>query len=64
MKKLSKYSLELYNAQGVMVKPVETGYASGNKLVEWDARKYPTGIYFVKLITEAGVEVKRIVIQQ
>ena len=64
LEKLSKYSLELYNAQGVMVRPVETGYATGNKLVEWDARKYQTGIYFVKLITQAGVEVKRIVIQQ
>jgi hypothetical protein len=58
-----KYSIELYNAQGALVRPVEKGQANGLQSLELNTRQLPQGLYLIKLITNAGVQVKRIVIQ-
>lgn len=58
-----KYSIEVYNAHGALVRPVEKGQASGLQTLELNTRQLAQGMYLIKLVTDAGVEVKRIVIQ-
>jgi hypothetical protein len=63
-KKPGRYSLELYNMQGVLVKGITKGQTAGIEAVEWNISQYPPGMYIVKLVTETSVEVQRIVIRR
>lgn len=64
LKKTGKYSLELYSTDGKLVKPVTRGQSTGIEAVEWNMSQYPPGLYFVKLVTETGVDVQRIIIKR
>ena len=47
----SKINLSIYNIEGQKLISIEDGVKeAGNYIIEWDANKYPSGIYFMKLI--------------
>jgi hypothetical protein len=64
LRKAGSYQLAMYNAQGVLVRAIERGQAAGITTVEWNISGYPTGVYFVKLVSETGVDVKQVIIQR
>ncbi|MBK8550013.1 MAG: T9SS type A sorting domain-containing protein [Ignavibacteria bacterium] len=56
-------SLKVYNILGNEVETlVNKNLAAGSYSVEWEATKYPSGVYFYKLETENFTEVKRMML--
>lgn len=60
-----KYSLGVYNAQGRLVEKLEAGTATAGELhhVKWEAANHASGLYLVRLTTEAGVHQMKLVKQ-
>lgn len=63
--KAGSYSVELYNAQGLLLGVVASGQAAaGHTLTKtFDAGRYPAGTYVLKLQTNAAVLTRRLLIQ-
>jgi hypothetical protein len=66
LKSAGKYSLDLYDIRGAKIKVLASGQAPGEKAltVEVNATDLAEGIYLLRLVTDAGLETKRISIQR
>ena len=60
-----KYSLAVYNAQGRLVETLGAGNATAGELqhVKWQAANHASGLYLVRLTTDAGVHQMKLVKQ-
>jgi hypothetical protein len=59
----STVSLEIYNSLGQRVVVLADGsYGAGQHTVEWDAGSVASGVYFYRLITEAGTFTKKMLL--
>jgi hypothetical protein len=63
-----RFSLDVFNLAGRRVRTLDRGdMPAGRRLVSWDGRlesgrNAPSGVYFIKLHTEAGSLMKRVVL--
>jgi agmatine deiminase len=64
----SKTNLIVYNLQGQMViKLSDQNYTSGKHEIQWDGKnasgnKLPSGVYLLKLATDRGVDLKKLIV--
>ena len=59
----SNIKLSIYNSLGSKVVTLKEGNVeAGNYYVSWDASKYPSGVYFLKLHVNNSVEVKKMIL--
>jgi hypothetical protein len=66
LSKPGKYQVEVYNTQGRLVQVVGKGETVANQLLTYpmNTDQLSTGVYFVKLVTATGVQVKQLIIQR
>jgi hypothetical protein len=64
--KPGKYSLSIYDMKGSLIKVLSRGEAQGSKNLSYElnAVEYAGGLYFIRLVTETEVVMKRILIQR
>ena len=59
----SNIKLSIYNSLGSKVVTLKEGNVeAGNYYVSWDASKYPSGVYFLKLHVNNSVEIKKMIL--
>ncbi len=59
----SNIKLSIYNSLGSKVITLKEGNVeAGNYYVSWDASKYPSGVYFLKLDVNDSVEIKKMIL--
>ncbi|MAJ44612.1 MAG: hypothetical protein CMF96_07710, partial [Candidatus Marinimicrobia bacterium] len=59
----SKVILEVYNINGELVEILYSGFKlAGNHILEWNAKVYPSGVYFVKLDTDEFTQTQKLML--
>jgi flagellar hook assembly protein FlgD len=59
----SYVSIKVYNLQGKEIDSlIDQQYESGNHTVTWDASQYPSGIYFVKMVSDNFTDTKKLML--
>ena len=63
LKEKSNIKLSIYSSLGVKVVTLKEGIMeAGNYYVSWDASKYPSGVYFLKLDVNDSAEIKKMIL--
>jgi PKD repeat protein len=58
----SSVSLKVYNVRGRVVSELASGsMAAGPHSVRWDAREFPSGIYFYRLVTPENTDTRKMI---
>ena len=65
LNKPGKYTLELFDLNGILVSRLQEGISVGKQLVthRFNAKKYSSGMYFVRLASSDYTSIKRIIIR-
>ena len=59
----SYISIKIYDIQGKEIESlIDQRYYSGNHTVSWDASQYPSGIYFVKMVSDNFSDTKKLML--
>jgi agmatine deiminase len=64
----SKTNLVVYNLQGqIVIKLIDQNYPQGTYEIKWDGKnasgnKVPSGVYLLKLATDRGVDLKKLIV--
>ena len=62
----SPLSIQVSNIIGKQIDNIidNKSYSPGNYTVQWNASEYPSGTYFIKLITTEGIEIKKTILMK